>query len=100
MVKISEVKDEDENSQEDNNNEESANNEQEDKDKVPEAKLLGLISYNTGILIGAALTLLGTLWVCISFEEQDRTRFLTIAAFNLSCLGVTYFSQSTLNKRR
>ena len=53
-----------------------------------------------GIIIGVALTMLGAFWVCVSFEEQDRTRFLTIAAFNLSCLGVTYFSQSTLNKRR
>ena len=92
MVQITEV--------DQNNNEEQANNEQENTDKVPEAKLLGLISYNYGIMIGVALTVLGTLWVCISFEEEDRNRFLTIAAFNLSCLGVTYFSQSTLNKRR
>ena len=90
MVQISEV--------DQNQNEEKKD--QEDKDKLPEAKLLGLISYNYGIMIGVALTVLGTLWVCISFEEEDRTRFLTIAAFNLSCLGVTYFSQSTLNKRR
>ena len=82
MVQISEV--------DENKNEE--NREQEDKDKIPEAKLLGLISYNLGIMIGVALTVLGTLWVCISFEEEDRNRFLTIAAFNLSCLGVTYFS--------
>ena len=93
MVQISEVEESKENNNGDQGNYEKDN-------KVPEAKLLGLVSYNYGIMFGVLLTVLGTLWVCVSFEEEDRTRFLTIAAFNLSCLGVTYFSQSTLNKRR
>ena len=53
-------------------------------------KLLGYFDYKNGIIFAFILCLFAVGFVFVMFDEEERTKFLIVAGFNILCLGVTY----------
>ena len=65
-----------------------------------EAKICGVLDYNTGIVIGVAMTVLAVIGVLLTVEEYEQYGiYFVVAALNFTCLAVTYVMRKELDKR-
>ena len=71
--------------------EEKASEEQEES-----MVLFGLIEYKKAIISAVVILVLAVGYVYFAYDEEDRQPFLTMAAFNLSSIGVTMLMRRQL----
>ena len=63
-------------------------------------KICGLVEYNKAILFGLFITVTGVIWVYFNLDdEEEQMMYFGMGAFNVTCLGMTYFLGMRLNKR-